>query len=186
MKKSRRKNAMRRWEIALLPLTIAAFSANPVWAQSDGAEGQTAERRVAEAFDRIKSLAGEWQGLGPHGLMRASYQIVSGGAAVMETIVPQHEPGMVTLYHRDRDKLMMTHFCSSGNQPRMRAEAPDGETKSLSFALIDVTNLAKPSDGHMHKLVLNFHSKDQITSVWTWRQDGEETASTFALERQKQ
>jgi hypothetical protein len=168
----------------LLPLTIAALPLSPAWAQNNTAAAQTTPDWPAAAFEKLKSLSGEWQGQGPHGLTTVTYHIVSGGAAVMETIMPPHEASMVTLYHRDGDKLMMTHYCSSGNQPRMRAEAPGGESNHLTFTLVDVTNLAKPSDGHMQKLALSFHSQDQMTSVWTWRQDGKDTPSTFNLVRQ--
>jgi hypothetical protein len=56
-------------------------------------------------------------------LTNVSYQLISGGAAIMERIMPPNEPSMVSIYHLDGDKLMMTHYCSAGNQPRMQAEA---------------------------------------------------------------
>ncbi|MGH7494228.1 MAG: hypothetical protein ACREOO_17800 [bacterium] len=176
---------MKRFASILLSFTIAALSVNPVRAQSNAAAERAADDRAAAAFEQLKSLAGEWHGQGPHGLTRVSYQIVSGGMAVMETIIPPNEPTMVTLYHRDGDQLMMTHYCSGGNQPRMRAEAPAGEIKNLNFAFVDVTNLTKPTDGHMQKHALSFQDQDHITSVWTWRQDGKDTPSTFILARKK-
>ena len=176
---------MKRFTSILLPLTITALSVNPTWAQTSAAAERAAPERAAAGFEKLKSLAGEWQGQGPHGPAKVTYEIVSGGAAVMETIIPPHEPTMVTLYHRDGDKLMMTHYCSGGNQPRMRAEAPAGEIKALDFVFVDATNLAKPTDGHMRKHVLSFQDKDHITSVWTWRQDGEDTPATFILARKK-
>ncbi len=176
---------MKRLAPMLLSFTIITCTVNMLWAQSQATKGQAAQDWAAAGFEKLKSLAGEWQGQGPHGLTKVSYQVVSGGTAVMETMVPEHEPSMVTLYHRDGDRFMMTHYCSSGNQPRMRAEATGGEFKSLNFTFIDITNLAKPADGHMQELVLNFQSKDQFTSVWTWRQDGRDTPSTFVLERKK-
>src|SRR5262245_33835119 len=111
---------MKRLTHTLLLLAIIALSANTVWAQSSAATERAAHDWAAAGFEKLKSLAGEWQAQGPHGLTKVSYEIVSGGTAVMETIIPPQEPTMVTLYHRDGDQLMMTHYCSGGNQPRMR------------------------------------------------------------------
>jgi hypothetical protein len=166
---------MKRFASVLLSLTIITFSTNLTLAQSQAAAG----------FEKLKSLVGEWQGQGPHGTTNVSYQLVSGGSALVETTVPPNEPSMVTLYHLDGDKLMMTHYCSIGNQPRMRAEVPAGEVKNLSFAFVDVTNMANTSQGHMRHLTFTFQEQDHITQVWTWRQDGKDMPATFNLERKK-
>jgi hypothetical protein len=104
----------------------------------------------------------------------------------MEILDPISEPSMATIYHLDGDKLVMTHYCSIGNQPRMLAQVPAGEIKNLSFTFVDATNLAKPSDGHMRYLTLTFQDKDHLTQVWTWRQDGKDMPATFNLVRNKQ
>ncbi len=141
---------------------------------------------AAAAFEKLKSLAGEWQGPGPQGLITISYQIVSGGSAVMETLVPINEPSMVTLYHLDGGKLMMTHYCSIGNQPRMQAEPPRAsEIKKLNFAFVAATNLAKPFAGHMAHLTFTFQDQDHFTQVWTWRQEGKDSPALFSLQRKK-
>ena len=46
---------------------------------------------------------------------------------------------MVTLYHPDGASLLMTYYCSMGNQPRMRSKGA-GEGK-LAFAYLDATNI---------------------------------------------
>lgn len=167
---------MKRCVSILLSLTVIALATGPAPAQSQAAAG----------FEKLKSLAGEWQGKGPDGQPASvSYQLVSGGSVVMETLKPVNEPSMVTLYHLDGDRLMVTHYCSIGNQPRLRAEAVAGEVNKLNFTFVDVTNLAKPSDGHMRNLALTFQDKDHITQVWTWRADGKDASGTFTLERKK-
>jgi hypothetical protein len=103
----------------------------------------------------------------------------------METIEAEGEPSMVTLYHPDGNKLMMTHYCSIGNQPRMRADVPTGEVKNLSFTFVDATNMAKPADGHMHSLTMTFQDADHMAQVWTFRQDSKDMPVTFNLERKK-
>lgn len=145
-----------------------------------------AQSKASPAFDKLKSLAGEWHGKGSDGLERTvSYRIASGGAAVIETLKPPDEPEMVTVYHRDGDSLVMTHYCSAGNQPRMRAEVPAGEVKTLDFKFIDVTNLKKTTDGHIHHLKVSFQDNDHIALLWTWRENGRDESVTFKLERKK-
>ncbi|MCI0691252.1 hypothetical protein L0337_04505 [candidate division KSB1 bacterium] len=166
---------MKRCKSILLSFTTIALLTNPVLAQSKAAVG----------FEKLKSLVGEWQGTGPHGKVKVSYQLISGGSALMEILDPISEPSMVTIYHLGGDKLAMTHYCSIGNQPRMRAEAPSGEIRKLNFTFADVTNMTSASQGHMRHLTMTFQGKDRITQVWTWRQDGEDTPATFTLERKK-
>ena len=167
---------MSRCRSILLTLAAAIFLTALAQAQS----------KAAPAFDKLKSLAGDWQGKASDGSSRvATYRIASGGSAVIETLTPEGEPEMVTVYHRDGDTLAMTHYCSVGNQPRMRAEVPAGEVKTLDFKFIDATNLKKPTDGHIHHLSIHFQDKDHISLVWTWHQNGQDSPSTVKLERKK-
>ncbi|MBI4161745.1 MAG: hypothetical protein HY509_04780 [Acidobacteria bacterium] len=150
------------------------------------ANSASAGSRAASAFERLKSLAGEWHGRDPEGNpVRVSYAVVSGGSALVETLAPAKEPSMVTVYHLDGDRLMMTHYCGSGNQPRMLAEVPAGEIQDLTFAFLDATNLAKPSDGHMESLAFTFPDGDHVSQVWTWSEAGKKTETTFDLERKQ-
>ena len=92
---------------------------------------------------------------------------------------------MVSVYHLDGGVLRMTHYCSAGNQPRMRAEAPSGEIKQLRFVFVDATNLAKSSDDHIRGLTLTFQDKDHITQEWAVREGGKDFLTTLKLERKK-
>lgn len=145
-----------------------------------------AQNQAAAGFNKLKSLAGDWQGKDPDGNdLKVNYQVVSGGSALIETLQNANEPSMITLYHLDGNKLMVTHYCSSGTQPRMVAETPAGEIKNLNFKFFDITNLAKPDAGHMRSLAVTFQGQDHIRQVWTWRMDGKDQITTFELERKK-
>ena len=162
--------------LAVVTLTLVASSTLQIAGQSRGTTG----------FDKLKSLVGEWQGKRADGkAVVVTYQLVSGGHGIMERLEATGEDEMVTIYHPDADGLMLTHYCSAGNQPRMRARVPAGEIRNLNFAFIDATNLAKPSDGHIHSLAISFQDKDQMMQVWIWRQDGRDERMTFTLQRKK-
>jgi hypothetical protein len=92
---------------------------------------------------------------------------------------------MVTMYYPDGSRIMMTHYCSEGNQPRMRAQVPSGDVGSLAFAYVDATNLPSPDAEHMHKLVVRFQDADHFTQEWTHRKAGKEEAGIFKYTRKK-
>ncbi len=137
---------------------------------------------AASGFATLKTLAGEWEGKGEDGKPHINvWKVISGGSAIMEEL--PHD-SMITMYHLDNDRLLMTHYCGANNQPRMQAEiSPDGKT--ITFNFLDITNLAKPTDGHMQKMVLTIVDANHITESWTFRQNGKDAAETFAYTRKK-
>jgi hypothetical protein len=80
---------------------------------------------------------------------------------------------MVTMYHMDNNRLMLTHYCAAQNQPRMQAQVSD-DGKTFTFDFIDATNLASPGDGHMRKLVLTIVDKDHFTEHWFFATKGKD------------
>ena len=156
---------------------------------------QEAEMRVQApagphpGFEKMKTLAGEWEGTSGEGNpATVSYRLVSGGTALEETLTSSHEGNretMVTMYYLDGDGLMMTHFCAAGNQPRMRAGALSAAGKTLAFAFRDATNLPNPNTGHMRNLEITFVDAKRITQQWTWRENGQEKKDVFRLTRRK-
>jgi hypothetical protein len=122
--------------------------------------------KASAGFDKIKTLAGVWEGTGPEGPMTVTYAVVSSGSAVMETISHGTEPDMISMYHIDGDRLMMTHYCGLGNQPRMKASVPAGDIKELKFTFVDGTNMKK-SDMHMHALDMKFIDDTHVEAIWS-------------------
>ena len=123
----------------------------------------------------LKFLVGKWRGTAQDGkVFRASYRFTSGGTSLTETLVSEKEPAMTTMYHLDGKHLMLTHYCSLNNQPRMRAgEYKDGD-KTLTFSFVDATNLASPSDMHMHQVTFEFNDRNHFTQSWVAMKDGKE------------
>jgi hypothetical protein len=140
-----------------------------------------AETNAQKSFETLKSLAGDWVGKSAQGRpVEVTYRLTAGGTALMSEI--KTEDNMITVFNLDGDRIVMTHYCTMGNQPRMQASAPpDGKT--FTFEFLDATGLASPDSGHMHRLVLilpdaNHHSED-----WTFVKGGKETTERFELQR---
>ena len=85
-------------------------------------------------LDKLKALVGTWQGKDKDGNpIQVSYKMVSAGTSLMETLdMAEHKESMVTVYHMNGDKVMLTHYCSMGNQPRMKAVSSKDEN-TLAF-----------------------------------------------------
>ena len=77
---------------------------------------------------------------------------------------------MVTVYHADGPDLVLTHYCTEGNQPRMRAKGAQGTR--FDFAYDGGTNIDPKRDRHMHSASLALLSADEIRSEWTELADG--------------
>jgi hypothetical protein len=136
-----------------------------------------------QSFDKLKTLAGNWEGNGPDGKpFEVSYRLTGNGSALMSEI--KAEGDMVSVIHLDGDRLLMTHYCGAGNQPRMQATAsPDGKT--FTFDFLDATNLASPQAGHMHRAVFTIMDADHHNEEWTWSKDGKDTRELMSLQRKK-
>ena len=153
---------------------------------SFAASAMTPTIKTIPDFEKMKSLVGEWQGKSVDGkTAKVSYTLVSDNSALMEKLAMGGESEMVTMYHPDGDHLMMTHYCSAHNQPRMRAQKVSMDAKNIVFDLVDVTNLSTPDAGHMKKLVLTFADQDHFTQEWTWGEKGKENTVAIRFERMK-
>ena len=123
------------------------------------------------AFDKLKSLVGNWEATSNKGKVTASYELVANGTALLEkTKVDEGE--MVTVYHLDGNRLVLTHYCIAGNQPHLQARAFDPDSQEIRFDFSSATNLASPSDGHIHSAVIKFVGPDAFNSDWTFNKDG--------------
>jgi len=77
----------------------------------------SAQPAAPPGFHALAELAGSWRGVGTGGHpVEITFRVVSGNSAVSSELVEldRHED-MITVFHRDRDRLLMTHYCSAGN-----------------------------------------------------------------------
>jgi len=140
---------------------------------------------AAQALARFEALAGTWQGKDGEGnAVTTSYEVVADGATVLERYsnAAHGDKPMLTVYHLDGDRLVLTHYCMAGNQPRMEARTISGD--QVGFEMFDVTNLASSEAGHMHKASFHFVDADHFTTAWTFRENGQDAfTEEFHFER---
>ncbi len=138
-----------------------------------------------KSFDALKALDGNWEGKNSQGqTIKVTFRSTAGGSALLNETLGTGPENMITMFHMDGDRLMMTHYCGAGNQPRMKAtQSPDG--KSISFDFIDATNLASPDAGHMTHVVFAIPDANHHTEEWTFLEHGKEMKELFTLQRSK-
>jgi hypothetical protein len=141
-----------------------------------------AQTEAQKAFATIKSMPGAWEGKTSDGMnVQVNYKVTAGGSAVMSEITGHED--MISMIHLDGpNRLLMTHYCAAGNQPRMEASvSPDG--KIITFKFIDATNLATTDAAHMDHMVLTVVDENHHTEEWTFVDHGKEQKQLFDLRR---
>lgn len=126
-----------------------------------------------EAFERFLALTGTWRGRSTRGWTdTVEIELMAAGTAVASTARFEGALPMLTVWHVDGDRLLLTHYCEARNHPRLEATrfAPD----EVEFTFLDGTNLPSRERGHMDRAVFRF-ADGTFSSRWTWYQDGRES-----------
>ena len=136
-----------------------------------------------KSFEELKALDGTWEGKSLNGQpLEVAYRVTSNGSAIMSEIKGKED--MISMFNLDGDRVLLTHYCAAGNQPRMVASAsPDGKT--FTFDFVDATNLPTPDAAHMIRMVLAMPDANHHTEEWTFSDHGKEHKEVFDLRRKK-
>ena len=161
---------MRSLPLVLFCLTLSAGAAPPA---------DVPAARARAAFEHLRQLAGGWSQASTKGWEGTTrVQVIAGGSAVLMTSHVGPHPGadetMATLFYLDGDRLLLTHYCVAGNQPRLVATAISSDSRRIEFDFLDGTNMRSPEAGHMRRAVFTIDSSDRYRSRWTFSQDGQE------------
>jgi len=142
-----------------------------------------AQSDAHKSFDLLKGLEGNWAGKDQKGQsIQVTFRMTAGGSALMSEILGKGPENMITMFHMDGDRLLMTHYCGAGNQPRMKVIASDA--KSVSFEFFDGTNIG-PGDGHMQHVTFTLPDTDHHVEEWIFLDHGKEMKEVFTLARAK-
>jgi len=140
----------------------------------------------ADPFEQMKALAGDWQAdLPGFGQILDSIRLVSKGTAVEETL---GTPGdnEVSLYTRDGERLLLTHFCAltpDGHVARLETRALQGSPGELVLTLVSLSNLHDTAAPHMRRVLITFVDRDHFTEKWTKTEKGVDTVFDLKFSR---
>jgi hypothetical protein len=136
-------------------------------------------------FAKLKKLAGDWthkEDKSGKEAVSLRYRVISGGSAVEEEMLPGTPGSMTSIYHLDNGNLVMTHYCSIGNQPHLRATKASTASKMEFECVGGGGNMKSENDMHIHHLVFTFLSDNHITQEWAANKDGKQTGSAEKFE----
>lgn len=159
-----------------------------------------AESDAQKSFDKLKTLAGAWQGpltVDPpqedikNGMLeQVSLRVTSRGNALVHEMYDPDKPDDPTRYdhpltmlYLDGDRLILTHYCDAGNRPRMVARpSPDGKKVEFDFADLSGGN----ENGHMYHAVFTVVDTNHHIEDWTYMTPGDKPVHAhFDLERKE-
>ena len=148
-----------------------------------------------KAFERLKALAGTWEGsasgdgaeAAPEadatGTVVHEFEVTASGHVLMERMGPDTDYEMVNMYHLDGSDLVLTHYCSGGNQPKMKFNAAGSTLARLIFDFDGGTNL-DTTPSHIHSAEIRLDGKDRLDSAWKAHEGDKEAGTmTFHLKR---
>lgn len=163
----------RRSVLAACIFWISATPLSPVSYAAQAAEVAEAEVPAAAAFEKLKALEGTWRPAdnAEHPL-RIRFYPSARGTTLVESWEVEGRSHSLTIYHRDGDTLLATHYCPQGNQPRMALAARDDG--NIGFTFRDVTDLDAQTEQHQHDLSFDVSAVDKLVRSEYYR-DGEGT-----------
>jgi hypothetical protein len=133
----------------------------------------------AAAFERLKGLVGVWEVAEPAGKkVTVRYELTASGSALYERYADASMGKgneMVTIYHLDSGRLLLTHYCMAGNQPRMLLKRFDPATGELDFDFLDATGLKDENEGHMRRARFRVADPNRYESRWEFVENGRTT-----------
>jgi hypothetical protein len=163
--------SMRRVTLAfvLLLVSTAGFAQSP----------------AQKSFEQLKTLAGSWEGTMEGNPMHVSLRVTSMGNALLHEMKGSGPDDPITMFNLDGERLLLTHYCDAGNQPRMAATiSPDGKT--IVFDFLDATNLLSSQHGHMQRVTFTFIDADHHIEKWEFAMaNGKQMGGSLDLTRTK-
>ena len=123
----------------LICLLVATGSGTAVAQTMSPPTNAAAQSDAKKAFEKMKALAGSWQGTVMGKSIIITIRVTSSGNAILHEATagsppPDHE---ITMFYVDGDRLLATHYCDAGNRARWEGKmSPDGKT--IEFSFLDV------------------------------------------------
>jgi hypothetical protein len=165
-------------------LAVGLLAAAPATAMGD----HPAPPAPPKALEPLRKLVGTWQGeikMGGHTMpVTIVYEPTAAGSAIVERLFPGTPHEMLSVYVVEGETLAMTHYCTSGNHPKMMLKKSD--PRGLSFEMTGSEGLGSPNEMHMHAMSVSFTDADHIKETWTSFDKGKvKEEKVFALTRKK-
>ena len=155
------------------------------------AMGVAANADSAAIMEKLKSLQGDWMVVDEQGevldQVGSEFRLTANGSALSEYMFPGDDHEMLNIFHADGDRVLMTHYCAAGSQPRLEV-VPAEEGDGLLLKFDSITNLPSPDTHFMHHAEFKWHGEDRLTTTWYSSENGKVSDETtvFRLARREE
>jgi hypothetical protein len=107
---------------------------------------------AAQAFARMKTLAGSYDATSPDepGPTKVSYEVTSGGHALLEKLAPGSEEAMTSMYYLEGKELVMVHYCALGNRPHLQLDPRPFDARRPPLRVERRGDRHRPREGRAH------------------------------------
>lgn len=140
---------------------------------------------AAARFAAMKTLVGTWRTADrPESALRIRFSLTAGGSVLVEEWLRDTAPHSMTVYHRDGDGLVATHYCPQGNQPRLALVA-SGDAATFRFAFRDATGLDGATESVLVALAFDLATPERLVRRESYRQGGVDSPSELTLVRDR-
>jgi hypothetical protein len=105
-----------------------------------------------DTFKLLTGLEGKWRGVFANGREHTvTLRLSAAGTVLVETWALSPTRESITIYNLDGERLLATHFCPQGNQPRLALDSGNAQD-GFTFKFLDGTGLQNPEASHQHRM----------------------------------
>jgi hypothetical protein len=131
------------------------------------------------AFETFKGFEGKWAiRSGQKTLpIEMTYEIGSKGSIVTEQFGKE-----LSVFYRDGQSLLMTHYCNGSNQPRLRLKE-SGRPGVFEFEMFDITGLKSTDADHVQRVIYRIIDDKTMDLELIWEKGKFEESEKYTLTR---
>ena len=134
------------------------------------------------AFTQLRSLVGSWEATSTKGsTIQVSYRLTANESVLVEEWMPGSSRATLTVFHSDKKRVIATHYCSQGNQPRLQLNAGSTADRWV-FTYFDATNLS-PGAAHLVRLEFALDGAAQLVKTETYDEGGKPDVTVLRFHR---
>lgn len=164
--------------LLLCLLTPTAF----VFAQGNPPKTAAAPSDAKKAFEKLKTLAGSWEGTIGDLSTQVTMRVTSAGGAIMHDAF-MASTNKITMMYLEGDRLLLTHYGGEGNRPRFEGKLT-AEGNSIEFSFVDVSGGTQR--GLMKRMTFTFvDANNHVIDVTYMLPDGKAIEARGQFKRTK-
>ena len=151
-----------------LAILICLFATAAVALPQEPTKQVSAQSDAKKALEKMKTLAGSWQGTVMNIPINFTIRAASSGTAILHegnTSAEGPPKNEITMFYVSGDRLLASHYCDAGNRSNMEGKlSADGKT--IEFSFLDVAGPTR--GGYLKDMVITMIDADHHIVAFTF------------------